>query len=53
MKNGCKEKTRMCLVVPCSDINPDGTPGLAGISLCGEHLEESMLRYLPVATTKR
>jgi hypothetical protein len=40
----CSTKTRLALVVPCSDIEPNDEPGLAGIRLCGDHLAESIRR---------
>ena len=38
----CSVKTRLALVIPVSDIEPDGTAGLAGIRLCGEHVADSI-----------
>ena len=47
---GCAEKSRLAMVVPCADIEPqeDGTlgPGLAAIVLCAECLEDSAVWYL-------
>lgn len=41
---GCTEKSRMALVVPLSDIDPEnGGPGLGAIVQCGRHLEEALV----------
>ena len=40
---GCDRKSRLALVVPCSDIEEDGGPGLGAVVQCGEHLEEALV----------
>ena len=46
---GCSKKTRMAVVVPCADIADDGGPGLAAVVLCGNHIEEALVRWTDAA----
>ena len=40
----CGEKTRLFLILPLSDIEEDGGPGLGGVAICGDCLPKAMKR---------
>lgn len=43
-EQGCGKKTRMFLVMPLADIGEDGGPGLGGLTVCSDHIEEAIVR---------